>query len=209
MPDQAAPLITVPLPTVTGREDYLAATVKAYEATANVELIVYQDMPGCGPAWLEGIRQGTGDYSHMGADDVTMHPGWWKDAVRVCDLGYLPAARILNTDGTLQSCGPWGVEVANGTILRGPDDFTRSPFFSRAQWEKLEPLVAPFLAETHYFTDNIFTWAGRKLGMETVVVRSYEYTHHLADPGRGAGMSWEERMRHDHELYVDYTRSAA
>lgn len=191
---------------MTGREGYLAKAVQSYEETADVEVLLYTDLPCCGQAWLQGIQEGTGSYFHMGADDVEMHPRWWQDAVQACDLGYLPAARILNTDGTLQSCGPWGREVPNGAILHG-EDFTRSPFFSRAQWERLEPLVAPILGQLHYFSDNVFTWAGRLLGIETVVVRGYEYTHHLADVKRGAGTTWEGRMEADHKLFTDYVRS--
>jgi hypothetical protein len=208
MPDPASPLITVPLPTIDGREQFFGDTVRSYEETANVELLVYENLPTCGAAWLKGIQEGTGDYFHMGADDVTMHPGWAEAATKVCDMGYLPAARILNTNGTLQSCGPWETELPNGTILHG-DDFTRSPIFSRKQWQALEPLISPILAQLHYYSDNIFTWAGRKLGMQTVVCRGYEYTHHLAEPGRGAGMNWNERMQHDHALYLNYTRSVA
>ena len=62
MPDTSAPLITVALPTVTGREEYYEKARDSYLKTANVELLVYQDMPGCGPAWAQGIREGSGDY---------------------------------------------------------------------------------------------------------------------------------------------------
>lgn len=199
----SAPLITAPVPTVTGREAFLEETIRSYEETANIEVLVYHDLPTCGAGWLKGITEGTGEYFVMGADDITMHPGWWVEAARFADLGYLPCARILNTDGSLQSCGTWEQEMATGAI----PEFTRSPFFTRAQWERLEPLVAPILPELHYFSDNIFTWAGRKLGMETVVCRAYEYTHHLAPQKRGAGMTWNDRMAHDHATFMAYINS--
>jgi hypothetical protein len=205
----AEPLVTIPIPTVTGREDYLAKALEAYHAYANVETFVYKDLEGCGLAWIEGIKEGSGDYICVGADDTEFHPGWFPPAKRVIDIGHLPCARILNTDGTLQSCGPWETEMPDGHILTG-EDFTRSPIFSRKQWEKLQPLVEPFLAlGTIYYTDNIFTWAGRRLGMQSVVVRKFEYTHHLASVKRGGGMTWEERMQKDHGLYMDYIRSFA
>ncbi len=203
----AAPLITVPLPTVTGREDFLERTIASYEATVpNLELLIYKDLPTCGAAWLRGIREGSGDLFQMGADDIEMHPGWWQAAKRAIDLNLLPAARVLNTDGSLQSCGPWEREMPDGALLRG-EDFTRSPMFSRAQWEQLAPFIEGFLGRAHYYTDNVFTWAGRKVGMETVVVRGYEYTHHLADVKRGAGMSWDQRMEADHRLFVQHIQS--
>ena len=142
--------------------------------------------------------QGGGEYIHFGADDVEMHPGWWEQTVRFCDRGFLPAPRVLNTDGTLQSCGDWAVEMRDGAV----PEFTRGPFVSRAQWDQLAPLVAPFLEAAHYFTDNVFTWAGRRLGMETVVCRRYEYTHHMAPQGRA-----DRRMAADHELFVQYTQT--
>ena len=198
------PRITVPLPTITGREDYLSQAIAGYERHANVEILVYTDEAGCGPAWAKGADAGTGEYIHFGADDVEMHPGWWQAAKRVADLGYLPAPRVLNTDGSLQSCGDWGVELRDGAI----PEFTRGPFVSRSQWQQLAPLVRPFLESgALYYTDNIFTWAGRRLGIETVVCRGYEYTHHLAPQGRGGGMSWQQRMQHDYQLFLDYTSS--
>lgn len=203
------PLITIPMPWVTGREDLLEDAITSIGLTLGrgADFHFFHDRAGCGEAWAEGIERGTGDYFFMGADDIQMHPGWWQAARKAADLGFLPAARVLNTDGSLQSCGRWETEFPDGYMLSGVgDDFTRSPFFSRAQWEQLRPLVLPFLqAGTHYFTDNIFSWAGNKLGMRTVVVRSYEYVHHLSEVKRGAGTTWQLRMAQDHQRYVDYT----
>ena len=78
-------------------------------------------------------------------------------------------------------------------------EFTRVPFVSREQWEKLAPLVRPFLETAHYYTDNIFSWAGRKLGMETTVCRSFELTHHLALVGRV-----ETRAAADQQRFLRY-----
>ncbi len=192
------PLISVPLPTIKGREQLFEATKDSYFATANVEVIEFHDLPGCGPAWAEGADQAQGEYIQFGADDVVMHPNWWRKAIRYCDQGFLPAARVLNTDGSLQSCGDGFVEMKEGAI----PEFTRSPIVSKAQWEQLSPLVSPFLRSgTLYYTDNVFTWAGRKLGMETVVCRSYEYTHHMAPSPERNG-----RMEHDFHLYLAYIR---
>lgn len=202
------PLITVPMPTVTGREDLLQDALDSLLATSTVDLHIVLDGKGCGEAWARGFEEGNGDYFFAGADDITMHPGWWQAAKRVADLGHLPVARVLNTDGSLQSCGRWQTEFPDGYMLTGTgDDFCRSPFFSRAQWEKLRPLVFPFLQipAIHYFTDNIFSWAGNRLGMRSVVARSYEYTHHLSDVKRGAGTTWERKMQQDHARFIDYT----
>lgn len=181
MPDPSAPLITVPLPTVQGREHFYENAVSAYQRYANVEILTFRDYPGCGPAWAEGATGANGDYIHFGADDVEMHEGWWQAAAQVCDDGKLPAPLIYHTDGSLQACGgSWERMEPDATVTA----FTRGPFVSRAQWEQLAPLVVPFLENAHYWTDNIFTWAGNKLGMPTVNCHGYRYTHHLASQGR-------------------------
>ncbi len=196
MPD---PLISIPIPTITGREDLFNIAVDTYERTANVEIIPFYNLPGCGPAWAEGADIAKGEYIHFAADDIIMHPGWWRKAVRYCDQGFLPAARIMNTDGTLQSCGNNNMEMKEGAV----PEFTRSPIVSRAQWKALAPLVKPFLLRAHYWTDNIFSAAGRTLGMETVVCRSYEYTHHMTQVGASDNQR-NTRMQQDFELYREY-----
>lgn len=199
MPGSSAPLITVPLPTVTGREQFYEQAVSAYERWANVEILTFKDFPGCGPAWALGAFIGKGDYIHFGADDVEMHQGWWQAATQVCDKGKLPAPLIFNTNGSLQACGgSWERMEKDGE----PTSYTRGPFVSRQQWEQLAPLVAPFLATAHYYTDNIFTWAAGRLGVPTVNCHGYAYTHHMAGAGRLDG-----REGVDGNLYTRYVES--
>ncbi len=196
MPD---PLITIPIPTIKGREALFAHTLESYRATANVQLIEFHDLPNCGLAWAQGADMAEGQYIHFAADDVTMHPNWWQKPVAYCDKGFLPAPRVLNTDGTLQSCGDNFQEMKEGAVPA----FTRAPFISVTQWKQLSELVRPFLLKAHYWTDNIFSAAGRTLGMETVVCRSYEYTHHMADIGASLDTR-NVRMQQDHALYQEY-----
>lgn len=180
--------------------------IAAYEKFANVEIIVYTDLPGCGPAWARGADAAQGDYIHFGADDVEMHGGWAEAAIETVDRGYIPAPRVLNTDGSLQSCGGsdgWETEHETGEWA----DFSRGPVISRDWWQTIRALAAPFLEQTHYFTDNCISFTARLYGIETGVHRGYEYTHHLAQQSRGAGMSWNDRMHHDRdifELYASY-----
>ncbi|MHB8742580.1 MAG: hypothetical protein ACYC9L_05580 [Sulfuricaulis sp.] len=190
-------VISVVIPTIPGREHLLAKTEASYRAE-NTQLIVVKGRPTCGEAWVEGASRAEGDYLHFSADDIEAHPGWWGKAAVLSELGFLPAPRILNTDGSLQSCGDWDVEMRDGAI----PEFTRVPFLSKEQWAAIDPLVTPFLEKAHYYTDNIVSWAGRKLGMETVVCRSYELTHHLAGQGR------LDRMRQDFELFMNYITGA-
>jgi hypothetical protein len=194
-------LISVICPTVTGREELLAKTKIAYAAhTDDYELIVVPDKPACGPAWVEGASKAQGEFLHFTADDIEPHAGWWQAAVETVERGYLPAPRILNTDGSLQSCGEWGKEQDTGTQT----EFSRIPFLSRAQWDVVAPLVTPFLSKTHYYTDNCISFVARASGGETGVHRDYLFTHHLAEQSRGAGMTWEQRMNHDGQLFAAF-----
>lgn len=199
--------ISVIVPTIKSREGCLADCLAAYKATTDdYEVIVVKDRPVCGSAWVEGAERATGDYIHFSADDLTPHAGWAAAAIEVCSRGFLPAARVLNTDGTLQSCGGsdgWETEHPTGYAT----DFSRIPFLSRAQWELLHVQVDSFLRDHHYFTDNAWGYAAAKHGIPTGVHRDYLFTHSLAEQGRGAGMTWEQRMWADREPFEAWWHS--
>lgn len=200
-------MISVVIPTIATREHYLAACIDAYNETApGCEIVVVEGKPVCGAAWIEGAERATGDYIHFSADDLRPHPGWSVAARDVVARGFTPAPRILNDDGTVQSCGGtgcWEQERQTGEQT----DFSRIPFLSRDMWEQIEPVVGGFLREAHYYTDNAVGVAAHIRGFPTGVHRDFLFTHSLADPGRGAGMSWENRMRHDWELFKTWVES--
>lgn len=194
-------MITVVIPTVTGREVLLENCVAAYKRTTAVPLdirVVVNDGFPCGKAWADTLD--TEQYVHFTADDLEPHPGWWQAAKQVADLGMLPAPRIVSHDGALETCG--GQDGFRENPTGHPTDFTRIPFLTRHQWVEIRPLVADFLRSAHYFTDNAISWAGAKLGTQTVVHRGYGFTHHWAQPGRGAGMTENERMAVDHAAFT-------
>lgn len=182
-------MISVIVPTITGREHWLGACVAAYQETApgRLEIVVVKDRETCGLAWQAGADRAQGDYLHFTADDIVPHPGWWKAAVECVGTGAIPSARILNGDGTLQSSGAWGVDAEEGTVT----DIARVPFCSRKQWASIGPSL-----ETHYFTDNWFAHRASLAGIPTVVCRDYLFTHHYAPEGR-----LDARMGPDLEVY--------
>lgn len=165
-------MITAVIPTIDGREDYLERAVASLDGC---EILVYRNRSTCGVAWNEGMREATGDYILLAADDLEAHEGWAEVAIPWVDRGVLPCPRILNTDGSLQSCGPDANEHETGT----PSDVARVPFFSREMLERLYPVF-----EHQYCGDYWITWKAQQHGWPTQVVREMIFTHHLALEGR-------------------------
>lgn len=194
MPD---PLVTVPLPTIDGREHFLDKAVASYKRTVpNLEIILVRNAPNCGVVWQYGAETGKGDYILMGADDVEMHDGSPQAAIQMIDQGALPAPLIYHTDGRVQACGGSWEQMEPDHAYT---EFTRGPVVSRAQWNVIGPMIP-----THYYTDNWITYRGLLHDIPTVVCHAFAYTHHMADEGRGAGMTWNERMAADHRLFELY-----
>lgn len=169
-------MISVIVPTVTGREQWLENCLHAYDITTlGFEVIIEKDHPTCGKAWNAGIARARGDYIHLTADDLQPWPGWWQAAKQVADQGFLPAPRIVKPDGRLESCGHLDRERPDGEST----GFTRIPFMTRAQLDRIGPMI-----ELHYFTDIYVSERGRDLGIDTRVCRNYLFTHHWAMEGR-------------------------
>jgi hypothetical protein len=190
--------ISVVVPTIAGREAWLERCWAAYEAHSGgveLELLVERDHPACGLAWAAGGAVATGDFIHFSADDLEPHEGWWQAAVVSCERGQLPCPRVLNTDGTLQSCGEWGQEMPEGSVTY----IARVPFLSREQWE-----LGGWIFPEHYYTDNAIAWRGSQLGIDTVVCRECVFTHHFAPEGRLG----YDRMEADHAAFQAWCRSS-
>lgn len=171
-------MISIVIPTIQGREHWLERCVTSYAATlvgARHEFLIYKDRAACGIAWNEGLAEAQGAYIHLTADDIEAHPGWWEAGVACVDRGHLPSARILNTDGTLQSCGTDHHEHEDGEEAF----VARIPFASREQFDRIGPMM-----NEHYMGDYWFSHRGRQVGLTSVVVRDYLFTHHYAQEGR-------------------------
>lgn len=170
-------MISIICPTITGREHYLERCRASYCETTQEEseFIILHDFPSCNAAWNEGIRQATGDYIHLTADDIEAHPRWAEIALEWTDKSYLPCPRVLNPDGSLQSCGPDAYEHPTGWS----SDVARVPFFPRILLSVIYPIL-----DSHFMGDYWVTHQANKLGWPTVVVREWVFTHHLAMEGR-------------------------
>lgn len=170
-------MISIVCPTIAGREHWLERCKTSYCETTELEneFIVLHDYPSCNQAWNAGIAEARGEFIHLTADDIEAHPRWAEIGLVWIAKGYLPCARVLNSDGSLQSCGNDSKEEPTGTS----SDVARVPFFPR----EILPAVYPVLP-THFMGDYWITHQARKIGWSTVVVREFCFTHHLAPEGR-------------------------
>ena len=184
-------MISIVCPTISGREHWLERAKESLRRTVSgYQLIVYTDLPTCGEAWNLGIEAALGDYVVLFADDLEAHPGWWQAGVNALENGYLPCPRILNSDGTLQSCGDFAAEADDGTLC----GIARVPFLTRKLAQQIVPIF-----ENHYMGDYWISWRCRELGWPTRVVRNMLLTHHMAKEGR------RESLDLDIEAYMRAT----
>jgi hypothetical protein len=184
-------MLSVIVPTVDGREEMLESCLSSYErtlASESWEVLVYRNKPTCGVAWNEGVKEAKGSFIHLTADDIEAHDGWFEAGLESLQRGELPAALILHSDGSLQSCGDEH-DRPNGFVTEIP----RIPFLTA----HLARLIFP-ISPLHYYSDNLVGDAARRLGWETVVNREYCFTHHLASAGR-----IDERLMSDYRRYMN------
>jgi hypothetical protein len=140
------------------------------------EIIVITDRAACGIAWNEGIALANGEYIHLSADDIEPANGWWwARAIWSANRDELPSARILNTDGSLQSCGTDHLEHEEGEEAF----VARIPFATRDQFDLIGRMM-----DEQYMGDYWFSHRGRQVGLKSVVRRDYCFYHHYAQEGR-------------------------
>jgi hypothetical protein len=191
-------MISIVIPTVTGRESYLANCIASYESRTctEFEMIVETDHPTVGLAWQAGAEKAEGEFIHLTNDDLEPRDGWSEPAIEAIGRGYLPAPQVYGVAGDPQAPPAWGSLIPDWTPLNPPHAAV-VPFISREMWEKVYPLFT-----AHYYTDNFITARVRMAGWPCVVRSGYAFTNHWAQHKRGAGMSESERMKYDLGLYA-------
>ena len=169
-------MLSVIVPTITGREDSLERTLSAYEATGPVdmELVIIQDLANWPSGCNEGARRAKGDVLHFSADDIEPLPGWHVDALAwIAEHDELPAPRVFNHSVD----GEWD------NAVDGPDGgvphFTRVPLMTRSQYDRIGPWP-----EIDYCSDVWLSEKARTLGIETRMIWSYAFVHHWNQVGR-------------------------
>lgn len=166
-------MISVVIPTISGREDSLARCVESYcLSSMEVEVIVVRNAPSCGHAWQKGYSQSKGEYVHFTADDIIPFPNWWLGATQMLEIGIVPAATVFAPNGKLAVCdSPLGDMGLHPNVL--------VPMLTR---EMLD--LGDWLLPIHYGSDDWITYRAVELGMDVRRCPGYDFTHFVANEGR-------------------------
>ncbi len=169
-------MLSVIIPTITGREESYGRCLLAYVQTLpeGSEIVTVRDKENWPTACNEGYRRAKGDVLHFTADDLEPLPGWWEQALPWLDEhDELPAPKVFNHSPD----GEWdnAVDGSDGAIPH----FTRIPLMTRDQYERIGPWP-----EIPYASDVWLSERGRTLGIETRMFHSYAFVHHWSQVGR-------------------------
>lgn len=185
-------LISVVVPTISGREDTFARCVESYERTLDgeeFEIVVVKDMKNWPTACNAAYKKTKGDIIHFTADDLEAVDGWHVEAIKSLKArDELPAPRVY--DHELNGHFHNEVDGVDGQLTR----FTRIPICTRDQYERIG--IWP---DMDYNSDIWFSERGRILGIETRMIYSYTFIHHWSGVGR---LDSEEQLAEAHRLYV-------
>jgi len=170
-------VISVVIPTISGREESLARTVAAYEETLEEvehELIVIKDESTWPAACNKGYSRSNGRTIHFTADDLVPLPGWHVEALEWLEShDELPAAKVHNfsADGEFDNAE----DGLDGSLVW----FTRVPIMRRDQYERIGSWP-----EIDYYADMWLSERARILGIESRMFYSYCFVHHWHKIGR-------------------------
>lgn len=180
-------MLSIVIPTITGREESYRRCQQAYLATMphDWEIITVTDRKNWPAACNEGFLHATGDYLHFTADDLEPLPGWWEEALPWIEKhDELPAPKVFNHSAD----GVWDNRVDGPD--KGVPHFTRIPLMTRSQYERIGPWP-----EMDYGADVWLSEKGRALGIETRMFHSYAFVHHWEQVGR---IDTPERLAQSH-----------
>jgi GT2 family glycosyltransferase len=169
-------MLSVVVPTISGREESLARTLASYEETlrgVESEIIVVKDESSWPRACNEGYARSNGDVIHWTADDLEALPGWYTEIPAALERDELPAPAVYD----------YRPDGKHANAEDGPDGattwFTRIPICRRDQAERIG--VWP---ELTYYADVWFSEKARSIGIETRLLYSYRFVHHWSGIGR-------------------------
>lgn len=178
--------ISLIIPTITGREESLAAMLAAYKARTKgfrLQVVTPLDAPNWAAGCNLGMAKATGELFAFGSDDLEPIDGWADAMARTLDAGEIPAPQVWNHthDGppvNEAQDGPAGSITAFSRVV--------------ALTAKMAELIGPW-PEIDYYVDNWVSDKARTLGIETRVTAGYWFIHHWHQVGRLDGGDWVGR----------------
>ena len=163
-------MISIIVPTITGREEWLEKCLKGYKLTApDAEVIVVKDQPSCAEGWQKGYEQSSGDYLHFTADDIVPGYDWYPAAIEMLDRGVLPVASVF--EGRKRFICPTPMNVLKVMI----------PFLTRDMME-----LGNWFLPIHHGSDDWVTYRAVQLGIPVEFCPQYVIHHYTAPEGRSA-----------------------
>jgi len=184
-------MLSIVVPTISGREESLARTVASYEQTLvgeKYEIVVVKDESSWPRACNVGYERSKGDLIHWTADDLEAAPGWHLDLPQFFENDELPAPAVFD----------YSINGKFANAEDGPDGaltwFTRVPCCRRDQAERIG-----LWPDITYYADIWFSEKARAIGIETRMLYSYRFVHHWSSVGRvdsksNLEQSWRDLM---------------
>jgi hypothetical protein len=188
-------LISVVVPTISGRESLLDETVEALEDTApcELEIITPRGYRTCGEAWNAGAELATGEFLMLTADDMLPHAGWTQAALSAVDEGVYPAPWIVRRDGSTECCGTLGSGLLLTAEARDGLPVCNSPvpFMRLEDWQRVGPAIP-----AHCYSDDFLGYRARLAGLSVEVRRAYKFTHLDGQVGHAplVARAWKDRQ---------------
>lgn len=189
------PLISVVIPTVTGREELLEGTCRAFRDASggtHLEFLIVRNESTCGEGWNRGAEQADGEYLLLGGDDLLPAVGALTCAVLAANNDVYPAPWIVRPDGTTECCGTLGQGLY---LMPGRDGIpcynAAVPFMRRDLWDTIGPSL-----EIHYHADDYLAYNARfKAGLSVETRQAYKFTHLDGQIGKPRNVSLGEQHR--------------
>jgi hypothetical protein len=176
-------MITVIIPTISGREDSLKRVVAAYRRMRGLQIVTPKDYPNWPAGCNAGQLQAKGDILHFGADDLEPIDGWAEPMLECLSNGYIPAPQLWNW---VKEGEP--VNQAEDGLPGSFTTFSRVPALTREMAKAIGPWP-----EIPYYADNWVSLKGSKVGYLTRVTGGYSFIHHWSQIGRLDQGDWVGR----------------
>jgi hypothetical protein len=168
-------MITVVIPTITGREAWLTQCLSAYRDTSpsDTQYIIELNQPTCGHGWVAGAKLAKGDYVQFSADDLEPVQDWWQEPLEMLEQRVVPACNVLTPQFTPATC-----DSPLGNLGHWPN--VQVPLLTKKMLQEDPKWLLPI----HYGSDDWISYWAVKNNYPVVRCPSYRMLHHVAGVGR-------------------------